>query len=409
MLIQFNIKNFKSFKDEISFDMTAIKAYKEHAYNLIKVPEGDQEYIKVAAIYGANASGKSSFVEAYSAFDQMIISSFNNDNSDKKKQEKDLLEKLYRPFAFDDENNDIKFEGTYLYGEHEYRYGFCFNSSIITYEWLYKRSLKTNRTSMIIERDGENEQIKLGSTVRRTYSKYLKEIEKDVLVLTFFNRLKSSNSVFKDTFDAITDVLSLPLGFNDSDVEAYVAFLAENTTKGIGIEDLVKFLKAIDVSIENIEVKIVDDDKENIKINTIHIGANGKAYKMPIDEESDGTKKMVVLFFLVMSAIMFDRVLIIDELNVKLHPLLLKYIIDLVNSSNSRAQLIYTTHDTTLLDKRYFRRDQVWFIDKNDNGHSNLYSLAEFKARNDASFEKEYLGGAYGAVPILSSFDLGGE
>ena len=96
----------------------------------------------------------------------------------------------------------------------------------------------------------------------------------------------------------------------------------------------------------------------------------------------------------------------VDELNVKLHPLLLKFIIDLFYNNNSEAQLIYTTHDTTLMDKKFFRRDQIWFVQKDQFGYSELSALSDFKVRSDASFEKDYLAGVYGGIPFLKEYAM---
>ena len=98
--------------------------------------------------------------------------------------------------------------------------------------------------------------------------------------------------------------------------------------------------------------------------------------------------------------------MVVDELNIKLHPLLLKFVIDLFKNEKSSAQLIYTTHDTTLLDKKFFRRDQVWFVEKDDYGHSTLKALSDFKIRSDASFEKDYLSGVYGGIPTLLDYTM---
>lgn len=101
-----------------------------------------------------------------------------------------------------------------------------------------------------------------------------------------------------------------------------------------------------------------------------------------------------------------ESTLIVDELNVKLHPLLLKFIVDLFYENEARAQLIYTTHDTTLMDKKFFRRDQICFVDKNEFGLSNLVALSDFRVRSDASFEKDYLAGVYGGIPMLKAFSI---
>ena len=105
-------------------------------------------------------------------------------------------------------------------------------------------------------------------------------------------------------------------------------------------------------------------------------------------------------------AISGNKVIFVDELNIKLHPLLLKFIIDLFYESDSLSQLIYTTHDTTLMDKKFFRRDQIWFVQKDQFGYSGLSALSDFKVRSDASFEKDYLAGVYGGIPYLKEFSI---
>ena len=122
--------------------------------------------------------------------------------------------------------------------------------------------------------------------------------------------------------------------------------------------------------------------------------------------ESEGTIKSIMLFIYARTAILYNKSIFVDELNIKLHPLLLKFIIDLFYENESQAQLIYTTHDTTLLDKKFFRRDQIWFVQKDEFGYSELSALSDFKVRSDASFERDYLAGVYGGIPWLKEFSM---
>ena len=122
--------------------------------------------------------------------------------------------------------------------------------------------------------------------------------------------------------------------------------------------------------------------------------------------ESEGTIKSILFFIFARKVILYDRLIFVDELNIKLHPLLLKYMIDLFYDNSSKAQLIYTTHDTTLMDKKFFRRDQIWFVQKDECGYSELSALSDFKVRSDASFEKDYLAGVYGGIPMLQEFRM---
>ena len=113
-----------------------------------------------------------------------------------------------------------------------------------------------------------------------------------------------------------------------------------------------------------------------------------------------------MLFIYAQTAILSGKSIFVDELNIKLHPLLLKFIIDLFLEKDSKAQLIYTTHDTTLMDKKFFRRDQIWFVQKDEYGYSELTALSDFRVRSDASFEKDYLAGVYGGIPLIKEFAM---
>lgn len=132
----------------------------------------------------------------------------------------------------------------------------------------------------------------------------------------------------------------------------------------------------------------------------------GEEYATLLDNESDGTIKSIILYNYVRSAILDNRSIVVDEINIKLHPLLLKFIVDLFYEENTQAQLIYTTHDTTLMDKKFFRRDQIWFVQKDEYGYSELSALSDFKVRSDASFERDYLAGVYGGIPLIKEFEM---
>jgi len=397
MLIQFSFKNYGPFREEAVFDMRAINTYKEHPYNLIDIDD-KLKVIKVAAIYGANASGKSNFVEAFSCFFKIVTTSFNN----KEENKKSILSTQYNPFIFSSNDDDAKteFEVIHIIDGDEYKYGFIYNEKEILYEWLYKKSLSTGRKSMIIERS--KNKIDLGSSVKKSCQNYAAQIEKDVLALSFFNRLRLRTTVFKVAYYCVTSVLALEFTRNISTKDILQMYFKDDFNKDKKIQ-LLRFLSSIDIGIKDITVS---KNKDNIQVFSHHIGDEGKDYIVPIDIESDGTLKVIALYFCVSIAIKYNKGLIIDELNMQLHPLLLKFIIDLFYSENTKGQLIYTTHDTTLLDKRYFRRDQVWFAEKDKLGQAKLYSLAEFKVRNDTSFEKDYLSGLFGGIPILNDFAM---
>ena len=391
MLVQFKMKNVLSFKEETIFDMTAISAYKEHVSNLIDI-DTKEKFLRVAAIYGANASGKSNFVWALQLFRRIVSQSLNNVDDGAES----VLKKCSKPFSFEENKGNSEFEIVQILRDEEYQYGFEYNSEKIVMEWLYRKSLKTNRKVTIFERTMQK--VNLGVYVRKKCEAYKDQIPPETLLLSFFNKLKLKTDIFKTVYSGITDVLV----FMSDDYED-TRFLDALLPKVIDgkKEKLLEFLTAIDIGIKDITYK----EKETLFF-TFHKGADGELYPLNLYDESEGTIKSIMLFIHAHMAIINDYVLVMDELNVKLHPLLLKFFIDLFYDNNSMAQLIYTTHDTTLMDKKFFRRDQIWFVQKDELGHSELCALSDFKVRSDASFEKDYLAGVYGGIPFLKEFSL---
>ena len=389
MLVQFMIKNVLSFRDETILDMTAINAYKEHECNLIDIGAKDK-FVRVAAIYGANASGKSNLNIAMRYFQKIVVESLNNVDDG----EDAVLKRYYNPFSFESNNENSEFQIIEIVGEDEYRYGFEYNSECIVAEWLYRKNLNTNRTSIIFERTTEN--VEFGASVRKECELYKTQIPTETLVLSFFNKLKLKTEVFKTVYNSIMDTLVVSTDFCE-DQGLLEAMLPQI------IEDLLRFLNAIDTGIKDIGY---DDNEKEISFFTVHKGRDDKYYPLGLYCESEGTIKSIMLFIYARTAILNDKSIFVDELNVKLHPLLLKFIIDLFYNNNSEAQLIYTTHDTTLMDKKFFRRDQIWFVQKDQFGYSELSALSDFKVRSDASFEKDYLAGVYGGIPFLKEYAM---
>lgn len=393
MLVQFMLKNVLSFKEETIIDMTAINAYKEHAGNLIDCGM-KEKFLRVAAIYGANASGKSNLYLAMKYFQRIIRKSF--DNTDDK--DSIAIQKYYMPFLFEENQENSEFQIVIIYESYEYRYGFEYNDKCIVSEWLYRKNLESNRTVTIFERTTEN--VEFGAVVRKECEIYKEQIPTETLVLSFFNQLKLRNNIFRVVYQNIMATLVVP-----SDILEDTKILKKFLPKVIDDEKdkLVEFLTAIDTGIKDI---YYDDNDKEVSFTTFHKGKDGKDYPLNLFSESEGTIKSIVLFIHARIAILNNKSMFIDELNIKLHPLLLKFIIDLFYNDSSMAQLIYTTHDTTLMDKKFFRRDQIWFVQKDEFGYSELLALSDFKVRSDASFEKDYLAGVYGGIPLLKEYDM---
>lgn len=393
MLVQFMVKNVLSFKEETVLDMTAIKAYKEHECNLIDIGM-KEKFLRVAAIYGANASGKSNLYMAMSLFQRIIMESLNNVGEG----EKNAIDRYYVPFSFEKTEENSEFQIVEIYGGYEYKYGFEYNAECIVTEWMYRKNLETNRTVTILERTTNN--VKFGASVKKECELYKEQIPSETLALSFFNKLKLRTDVFTSVYSAIMSTLVVPTNFcEDTDILEELLPQVIDRDK----EKSVEFLSAIDTGIQDI---FYDDSEKNMKFYTFHKGKDGEEYPLSLYFESEGTIKSIMLFIYARLAVLNGGSIFVDELNIKLHPLLLKFIIDLFYDENSLAQLIYTTHDTTLMDKKFFRRDQIWFVQKDEFGYSELSALSDFKIRSDASFEKDYLAGVYGGIPYIKDFDL---
>lgn len=393
MIIKFTMKNVLSFKDETTLSMSAVPSYKEYKENLITQNQ-NEALLRIAAIYGANASGKSNLYYGMHLFQMIVLNSMNSVGE----IEKNILEEYYQPFAFEKKSVDSEFNIVLVNDSSEYTYGFSFNEKKITSEWLHKKNLTTNRRSTIIERTNNN--IIIGSSIRRECDKYKKQIPKETLALTFFSKLNLKTSVFKEVFKLIRGMVIVDTDFYERHyvIEKLLPKIIDEKK-----EELVMFLNAIDTGITDISYDMTD---KKIEFFTTHIGKDGNNYQLNLYNESEGTIKSIIIFMFASSVIARNDVMVVDELNVKLHPLLLKFIVDLFKNPKSKAQLIYTTHDTTLMDKRFFRRDQIWFVQKDEYGYSELTPLSNFKIRSDASFEKEYLSGEYGGIPFLKNYSI---
>lgn len=405
MLIQFNFKNFKSFKNDTSLDMTAT-SITEHPYNLITSDDGEK-YIKTAAIYGANASGKSSVIEAFHFMKKWILFSFKNASDDE-----DIP--LNR-FAFDtiSKNDPAEFEIFFQFEKEEYQYGFSLDNKKIYEEWLY---IKSNKGKFIPLFERENSNISCDSKKLKGANNFISMVKEKTLFLSI---ISNANIPYAKNILHWFE-LTMTLDYGNISSEKILTEFTSDIESTKYQNKLLSFLNAIDIDIKGIIIeKNFVNDKTEYKIYTKHLIEGGNEYyKLPLSQESSGTQKMFSLFYFLESALDLGLTLFIDELDSKLHPLLLRYILTIFHDENvnkNGSQLIYTTHDNYTLTRDIFRRDQIWFVEKDDLAISNLYSLAEYKfeddkkVRKDASYNKDYLLGKYGAVPILRGYDMWGD
>jgi AAA15 family ATPase/GTPase len=405
MLIQFNFKNFKSFKDDSSLDMTAT-SITEHPYNLIS--SGDENYIKVAAIYGANASGKSSIIEAFKFMQEWIIFSFNRTIA--------TQDIPIKRFAFDIDalKEPAEFEVFFKHKNNEYQYGFSLDNKKICEEWLYlKKDSSKNTYITLFQRSGG--EIKCNSKLLKSVENFIPMVENKTLFLSIISNAKIP--YVKDIFEwFLAPVLNYgDINFESNLIKRISPFIENEKYQ----KDLVAFFRSIDIPIEGIIVENPKNENDKTKIYLKYqMKDKENYYNMPLSEESSGIQKMFSLFNYLRGSLNKGIPIFIDQLDAKLHPLLLRYILTMFHDENinkNGAQLIYVTHDNYTLTKDIFRRDQIWFVEKDADLVSHLYSLAKYKAdddkkvRKDASYNKDYLLGKYGSIPIFRNYDMLGN
>lgn len=407
MLIKFSFKNFKSFKDENCLDMEAT-SLKEHEYNVAKTDS--TEILKVSAIYGANASGKTNVLQAFSYMKKRILVS--DDSKVNSPMDKENI------YSFMINDNPISLEVEILAKNNKiYKYGFDILKDKIISEWLYEKRI--NKFYEIFERNNNNVQIM--KVKNKLFN--LANIDDKSLFLKSFRAIDKSNEDFNSVYEWFMNSNYLDLGdpkFEDALNKRISLRIVEDEKYR---SELLAFIKTFDATIDSINIspaslEEIKNTNGVVKVELVHNCKDGKK-ALPISLESNGTMKMFHLFDFFMDALKNGMVLFVDELDAKLHPLLTRYIINLFHNSEKNignGQLIYSTHDTVNLNKETFRRDEIWFAEKDKNGISEIYSLSDYimedengnakKVRNDATYNKDYLTGRYGAIPVLEEFNI---
>ena len=420
MLLQFYFSNYRSFEGEGILDMRASGSNElsSHIRNTL-----NEKVLPVTAIYGANASGKSSVFEAFQFMALCVLESLSFSDDNKKNPYKLKVDS----FKFSESREKpSEFEINYIdkKGKKElyYNYGFKIDNSGILEEYLAfntKTGVKRNEDYTYIFKRERNQKLYLDSSIEKFRENLEISLKEKTLLVSLGAKLNIDEFIRVRTWFINTEVIN----FSSS---LYGAFL-ENILPNNIIEseevrkNLVSFINSFDDSIIDIEVEkisaIDENDKDNYRVFTIHKSDKGTSTaRISMNEESSGTKKMFSLYQTLLDVLEKGTVFFADELDIKLHPLLMRNILltftDKEKNPNN-AQLIFTTHNTIYMDMDLLRRDEIWFVEK-DNGVSKLYSLDDItnekgeKVRKDSNYEKHYLLGNYGAIPNLKNL-LGRE
>ena len=397
MLCQFKVKNFKSIRDEVTFDMQAA-AISEHEDRIIK--DKDEElYLPVSAVYGPNGGGKSNVLEAlYSLVTKVLrpLYATNNNEEIAMKMKKLVIE----PFAFDKEtrNEPTEFELFFRTALAEYRYELTVKKEVIEYERLDRIKLETGRKSALFERD-ENEIILKGAFARLKTSD---ELSDTLPLLSYLGITYSKNEVVQDVLDWFDEEIDF-LNYGNPMQELQMAVSKSEDVKRL----MLQMIQEMDLDI--VDFRVEEKENDRIEVYTKHVVDEYEA-ELNLFVESSGTKKLFGLLPFIAKSLLRGTTLVIDELDAKIHPVLLKYLImtfSNMEKNKKGAQLIFTSHDLSTMNSEVFRRDEIWFVAKGNRQNSKLYSLVEFKnkkgesVRKDAKFDKQYLEGKYGADPYL--------
>ncbi|MCY7381693.1 MAG: ATP-binding protein [Microcoleus sp. CAN_BIN18] len=419
MLIGFSVGNYKSFKETVTLSMVAssiTEEEKELDENNVFEINHKLNLLKSAAIYGANASGKSNLIAAINFMKWFVL------NSSKETQVSEAIDIEAFRLSTETEKEPSFFEIVFLLEGKTFRYGFEVNAREVVSEWLFQAD--DSEEQMLFERDFDNyilDNFPEGQGISdKTRSNAL-----FLSVVAQFNGKVSGKILLW-----FSKTLQLISGLQDTQYRKETLESFENESHR---HDIIEFIKKLDLGITDIQITnkplpIVSQKTamfgfpySEIKpaVKTVHrkYDAEGKQSAIELFDidkhESEGTNKLFALVGLLLDTLRTGKILFIDELDARLHPLITRELICLFNSNETNphnAQLIFTTHDTNLLSSKTFRKDQIWFTEKDNKGATDLYSLVEYKVGKDASFERDYIIGKYGAIPFIGNFkELLGE
>lgn len=400
MLCQFSFQNFKSYKGETTFDFQAT-AIPEFSDTLIHSEKGGA-LLPIGVLYGPNGGGKTNLLQALSCLISTVVKPIHD--LEKSRQDVVIQQRVNCvPFMFDDSSREeaTEFEIFFRQNGNEYRYYLSLQSNEIVSEALYWRAIGGKRTGTLFER--ERSEITLGSSISK--ASINRAVNPKMPYLSFL--------AINYDIPMIADVQNW---FESCIIRSYANPVAENQLI-LSRDEAVRgrIIQALnDMGIDMSGYRFDEDKKQLYTQRTL----NGKIYELPFADESDGTKKLIGALPVLLLALQEGRLVIIDELDAKLHPKLLRYVISIFKNPklNSKgAQLLFTSHDMTTMKNTVFRRDEIWFAAENENHESEIYSLYEIRrednerVNNTAAYDKQYMEGRYGADPYLSNMLTGGE
>lgn len=430
MLVEFRIKNFRSFRNEqvLSLVANSDMTLNDNCFAVDKL-----RLLKSAGVYGPNASGKSNLIKAIDTMRDLVL---------KSSPSKPGGRLPVSPFLLCDKSKGEPsfFEVTFYHEGTRYQYGFTATSKRIQNEWLiaYPKGRAQSWYERLFDKKTNKTNWKFGSFLKGDKVALADRTREDSLFLSvgaqwnneqltavyewFEDKLRVAPP--KEHFRPVTAEILLDLEQDEEAREELHQFVTQTLQKadlgicGVNIKELkfdpekVKFPKDMPKEFRERMIKRFKREPR-FKVELLHLDTSAeKEVPFPLEQESDGTKRFFQLLGPWLQTIANGITVFIDELEASLHPLLTRELVKFIQdpeNNETGAQLIFVTHDTTLLDPELFRRDQIWFTEKDDSGSTNLYSMSDYKERRPRkgeAMQKGYLSGRYGAVPILEAFSL---
>ena len=407
MLIEFGVSNFKSIRDEARLSMVAGTGKEHKDSHLVatrangRVPSNP--LVRTAVVYGANAAGKTNLLDALGIMKRIVTTP---------SQPGDSLP--IKPFKFDPESvrGDTTFEVLCVVGGVRYQYGFTANSEHVCQEWLF--AWPRGRVQRWVERDGQN--WKLSDRLGGDKNVWLRATRSNALFLSTAASLNSQE--LKPLFDWFRHTLRVVGSkFTRFDIDALDQHKKE----------VISFLQAADMVVADFRVVEREIGPEHLPVDMpvvlkeilskigngqqisvfLSHNTNLGSIELEISDESAGTQKLFNLSIPLLQSLQEGFVVVMDELNNSLHPALVRFILDRFHNprfNTGGAQLVFSTHDTSILNQEIFRRDQIWLCERDEQLATHLYPLSDFRPRKGVeNLERSYLAGRYGAVPFIRS------
>jgi len=400
MLCQFSFQNYKSYKEETTFDLqaTAISEFEE---SLIK-REKCSNLLPVSVIYGPNGGGKSNLLQALACLIITVVKPIHNLGNTR---ESIIIQQGFsaKPFLYDMDSVEepIEYRIFFRKGNYEYRYYLATLKDEIFAETLDRKTIGGKKPAQIFYREGEV--ITLGPTLSKEGVNIKVNEKMPYLSFLAINYNIPVIAEVQEWFESC-----IIRNYGNPIIEMEVMFSENENVK----KQIVTLLNDMGIDIE--DYRFDSDEKQLYLKRTIA----GKPYELTLSEESDGTRKLIAALPAILIALQEGRLVIIDELDAKLHPKLLRYVISLFKNpkvNRNGAQLLFTSHDMSTMKNTVFRRDEIWFAALNEKRSSEIYSLYEIRhednerVKSTAAFDKQYMEGRYGADPYLQNMLSGGD